>query len=384
MRRIISKMDIWLLIATIFLVVLGLIMIYSASNVTAVVRYGLEPSHFFVRQAVFVVAALLFGIFIISFPTRNYSFFAWVLIFLIIFALGFLFVYGRITNSAISWYDFKFFKIQPSEFAKSILIVFSAVYYHNLNKHKVLNIYAYFIPLAFSAIIIGLVLMQPDLGSAAITTGITFMMFISMPVVRKNSGKVTKIIVGAIIVVLLGLLFLGKSLINDMQLSRFNFRNPCSRYTEKTGYQVCNGFIAINNGGLFGVGLGKSTQKYLYLPESHTDFIFPIIVEELGLVTGIVVVLLYLFILYRIFKIAKTSETLRCSVLAYGTFWYLTFHILINLMGVLALIPLTGVPLPFLSYGGSFTINAIIMIMVVERVAIENNINKVNRQIKGL
>ena len=84
--------------------------------------------------------------------------------------------------------------------------------------------------------------------------------------------------------------------------------------------------------------------------------------------------------LYRILKIAKSSENLRCSVLAYGTFWFLTLHILVNLLGILALIPLTGVPLPFLSYGGSFTVNVIIMLFVVERVNIENNINKTKKR----
>ena len=96
--------------------------------------------------------------------------------------------------------------------------------------------------------------------------------------------------------------------------------------------------------------------------------------------TGILIILGYVFMLYRILKIAKSSENLRCSVLAYGTFWFLTLHILVNLLGILALIPLTGVPLPFLSYGGSFTVNVIIMLFVVERVNIENNINKTKKR----
>ena len=88
--------------------------------------------------------------------------------------------------------------------------------------------------------------------------------------------------------------------------------------------------------------------------------------------------------LFRILKIAKESENLRCSVLAYGTFWFLTLHILVNLLGILALIPLTGVPLPLLSYGGSFTVNVIVMLFVVQRVCIENKINKTKREIKAL
>ena len=385
MRKLFSKMDIPLFIMVVLYVALGLVMIYSASNITAVVRYGYQPYHFFIRQAIFVLVSFFIGFLIVlRFPTRNYGALAWPLVFLLIGSLALLFVKGKIAGGAISWFDLKFFKVQPSEFAKSILVIFMAIYYNKLHYKKVKNIYAYFVPLGFAAIIIGLVFMQPDLGSAAIIAGIVFLTFISIPVVQNNIMKFIKIIAIGCILTMVAFLYSGNDFLSSIQKGRLNFRNPCSRYTETTGYQVCNGFIAINNGGLFGVGLGNSTQKYLYLPESHTDFIFPIIVEELGLVTGIIIILGYVYILSRILKIAKTSENLRCSILAYGTFWYFTLHILVNLLGVLALIPLTGVPLPFLSYGGSFTVNAIIMIFVVERVNIENKINKTKREIKAL
>ena len=385
MRKLFSKMDKPLFIMVVLYVALGLVMIYSASNITAVVRYGYQPYHFFIRQAIFVLVSFFIGFLIVlRFPTRNYGALAWPLVFLLIGSLALLFVKGKIAGGAISWFDLKYFKVQPSEFAKSILVIFMAIYYNKLHYKKVKNIYAYFVPLGFAAIIIGLVFMQPDLGSAAIIAGIVFLTFISIPVVQNNIMKFIKIIAIGCILAMVAFLYSGNDFLSSIQKGRLNFRNPCSRYTETTGYQVCNGFIAINNGGLFGVGLGNSTQKYLYLPESHTDFIFPIIVEELGLVTGIIIILGYAYILSRILKIAKTSENLRCSILAYGTFWYFTLHILVNLLGVLALIPLTGVPLPFLSYGGSFTVNAIIMIFVVERVNIENKINKTKREIKAL
>ena len=385
MRKLFSKMDIPLFIMVVLYVALGLVMIYSASNITAVVRYGYQPYHFFIRQAIFVLVSFFIGFLIVlRFPTRNYGALAWPLVFLLIGSLALLFVKGKIAGGAISWFDLKYFKVQPSEFAKSILVIFMAIYYNKLHYKKVKNIYAYFVPLGFAAIIIGLVFMQPDLGSAAIIAGIVFLTFISIPVVQNNIMKFIKIIAIGCILAMVAFLYSGNDFLSSIQKGRLNFKNPCSRYTETTGYQICNGFIAINNGGLFGVGLGNSTQKYLYLPESHTDFIFPIIVEELGLVTGIVIILGYAYILARILKIAKSSENLRCSILAYGTFWYFTLHILVNLLGVLALIPLTGVPLPFLSYGGSFTVNAIIMIFVVERVNIENKINKTKREIKAL
>ena len=385
MRKLFSKMDIPLFILTIFFVVVGLVMIYSASSISSVVRYGYAPYHFFIRQAIFVSVSLIVGIFIIiKLPTRTYGFLAWPALIAVILALVFLFINGRMTNNAISWYDLGFFSLQPSEFAKSILIIFSAIYYNKLHYRKVKNIYAYLVPLAFGIMIACLVAMQPDLGSAAIIGGIVFLTFISIPMVQNNMIRVIKVLVIGVVIAAIIVLYSGSDLLNSMQMDRLTFRNPCSRYTEVTGYQVCNGFIAINNGGLFGVGLGNSTQKYLYLPESHTDFIFPIIVEELGLIFGIILILGYAWVLFRILKIAKASENLRCSVLAYGTFWFLTLHILINLLGILAFIPLTGVPLPLLSYGGSFTVNVIVMLFIVQRVNIENKINKTKREIKAL
>ena len=127
------------------------------------------------------------------------------------------------------------------------------------------------------------------------------------------------------------------------------------------------------------VGLGDSTQKYLYLPEAHTDFIFPIICEELGAIVGILVILLYAALLYRLLKISKEATNLKNSILAYGTFLLILCHVLVNLLGVLGLIPL-----PFLSYGGSFNVNVILMLFVVERVAIENKEAAISRKMKEL
>ena len=302
----------------------------------------------------------------------------------IIVALIGLFAYGQITNNAQSWYDLGPFALQPSEFSKSIIIVFLAVAYSRLEKKKVNNIYAFLIPVAICLFIAVLIALQPDFGTALIICGIVFFIFISIPYVKQNFIKVLKIGVVCLVVAALALLYSGAEIFNSRQMKRFEFRNPCERYQEDTGYQVCNGFIAIHNGGLFGVGLGNSSQKYLYLPESHTDFIFPIIVEELGLLVGVLLIVGYMIMLWRILKIARAAENLRLSILAYGVFLYLLFHILINLLGILALIPLTGVPLPLLSYGGSFTINVVIMLFVVERVNIENKTIRAKREMASI
>ena len=137
-----------------------------------------------------------------------------------------------------------------------------------------------------------------------------------------------------------------------------------------------NSYIAIKNGGIFGVGLGKSTQKYLYLPEAHTDFIFAIIIEETGLVAGAIIILAYFIIIWRILMIGKKSYNLQGTIICYGVATYIALHVMINLGGVLGLIPLTGVPLPFLSYGGSFCMCLIFALTFVGRICYENSLQK--------
>ena len=386
MRKTFSKIDKILLFSMILLCIIGLIMVFSSSSISAILRYNKSTTYFFVRQIIFLGVAFFGGIIILKIPTKWYKKVSWILIIGVIATLILLLFYGKITNHAQSWFYIPKtgIAVQPSEFAKSFIIIFMATFYYYLYKKKIDNIYLYLIPISIAGILGILILMQPDFGSAAILLAIAFCIFISIPTVKGNIRKIVTILgVGAVILVLI-LLYSGKEILNSEQMSRFNFREPCSRYKEKTGYQVCNGFIAINSGGLTGVGLGKSTQKYLYLPESHTDFIFAILVEELGLLTGIFVLILYAIMLFRILKIARDAYNLRNSILAYGTFWLFAFHIIINLCGMLALFPLTGVPLPLISYGGSSTLNFVLMLFVVERVAIENNIEKSAREIKKL
>ena len=164
---------------------------------------------------------------------------------------------------------------------------------------------------------------------------------------------------------------------NCDKLDRFNIKSPCERYLT-TGNQICNGYIAINNGGLLGKGLGNSTQKYLYLPEAHTDFIYPIIVEETGIVGATFVLFLYFLLICRILSIAKKTTNNANRLICYGTVTYILSHIIINLLGVTGVIPLTGVPLPFMSYGGSFAASLIVILTVVQRINYEEN--KKNRK----
>ncbi len=385
MKKTFFKMDIPLFLLMLLYSILGLVIILSASSVSAVLRYHVSSYYFFLRQFLFIVASFFIGIFIVlKLPTSKYKLFVPVLVVGALASLIGLFFYGIISNNAKSWYELGFFNLQPAEFTKSILILYMAIFYQNsLKKRR--SLYYNLIPLAVSGVIFVLVAMQPDLGGALIIGGIAFFIFLSIPLGKKNQLKLFKVFGIGLVILAISILYSGTDLLSSKQLQRLQFQNPCSRYTEDTGYQVCNGFIAIHNGGLFGKGLGNSTQKYLYLPEAHTDFVFPILVEELGTIVSILVLVGYLYILYRILKVGKEARgNIRNMILCYGTFVFLLLHLLVNLMGVLALIPLTGVPLPFLSYGGSFTINFLLMLFVVERVAIENKQMKLEKEMARL
>ncbi len=385
MKKDLNKMDKPLLFLIIIFCLFGLIMVYSSSSVAAILRYHQSSSHFFIKQLIFMIISFVFGfIFILRIPTSKYKYLSWLGIIGINVVLALLLVYGTITNHVQSWFYIGPMSIQPSEFAKSIIIIFLACYYNSFLKKKDYKIFKIFIPVGFAAIAFFLTALQPDLGSAVIIAGITFFIFISLPISKNNLIKLIKISSVLLIILLVAVISQKDKLFNEEQLARLNYKEPCTRYMEDSGYQVCNGFIAINNGGLLGVGIGNSTQKYLYLPESHTDFIFAIIVEELGMVSGILVVVAYAILLIRILKIAKSSHNLRNSIICYGTFWYIALHVIINLCGVLGLWPLTGVPLPLLSYGGSHTMNILIMLFFVLRVSIENKNTEYKMELKKL
>lgn len=370
MKRLLVRTDKLLLFVTTFMFLFGLLMIFSSSSVDAAVEGNAYSV--FIKQAISLVICLIATIFIIKVPINKYHKFVNSYIFIVFGALIFLYAYGHAVKGVKAWIDIGFFSIQPSEFAKSAIILFFGSYYLKYKDSiKMPEIYK---PLIVAAGIAFLTYIQPDLGTMLIILSITFLIFIAVPI--KKEFKKTMISSVAILGVMgiIMILTLGKQVLTDAQMRRFDYFKPCSNYYESVGYQVCNGFIAINNGGLLGRGLGNSTQKYLYLPESYTDFIFPVIVEELGLVTGISIILGYILIIHRIIKIAARSHNLMGAVIAYGTAIYILSHITINLVGVLALLPLTGVPLPFLSYGGSYALNLSIMLALVQRVEIENKL----------
>lgn len=374
MRRAFKYIDKPLLIISVLLFIFGLIMVFSASNVIAYMSHHVSAYYYFIRQALFLLAGIFVFLAIIGVKTKKYGPLSWLLLIAGAISLVILLIFIKPKNQAQSWFKIGPFTLQPSEFIKVIVIVWLSSFYE---KHqKKLNKYSTSLfPICICAVIAFLIFLQPDLGTAIIFTCIVASIFFAVPISKEIKVKTTFGILGLMFFALVAFLGSGKTLLLERQKERLDFRNPCANLLD-SGNQVCNCYIAINNGGLTGTGLGNSTQKYLYLPEPYTDFIFAILVEELGLVTGIALILAYIVILYRILVIGRNSPTNRGSTMCYGIAIYIFLHIAVNLMGIFGLIPMTGVPLPFISYGGSFTISLIAALTIVQRVSIETGLIK--------
>ena len=385
MKKNLKNINFFLLFFMIAYSIIGLIMILSASSIAAVLRYQKPSNYFFIRQAISLVVGYFVGFVVfLNLPTKKYRYFSRILMYIMLALLALVLVLGVMRGGAKGWYKVGRFNFQPLEFMKTVMIIYMAGYYNKIVGNRNAKFINVMWPIVLVIITFVLVAMQPDFGGAFIIAFIAGLIFFSVPLAKKQKKFILKYGTYGLILLAFILLIFGKSLLHTYQTSRFNFLNPCTRYSEESGYQVCNSYIAIHNGGLWGVGLGNSTQKYLYLPEAHTDFIFAIIAEELGLIFAIFIVIGYFGILFVILMIAKDATSLRNSILCYGIFAYLFAHIAINLLGILGLIPLTGVPLPFLSYGGSYTLNLIISLFIVQRVNIENAEEKAKNKIKNL
>lgn len=367
-------MDKWLLWTMIILIIYGLLNIVTASSSEAVTSSA-PLYYYFYQQLKMLSIAFIGTIIILQIDTKRYpipALFAFVTIFGILIYLS---RFGQSHRGSMNWIRLPLIgTFQPSELAKPIMIVCLSIlfekFYTKLKNPKISHIDMLGFIFIAGCIFPVIIFTQKDLGTALILLSIFGMMFLTSPILLKEKliwiGRIALLIViGAVI-----MLNVKGYILSAEQLDRFNFFNPCSNY-EEGGYQICNGFIAINDGGLLGLGAGKSKQKYSYIPEPHTDSVFAIIVEENGLLLSTLIFIGYYTILKRILMLASVANTIRGRYICIGTATYIFMHILINLGGLFGIMPLTGVPLPFLSYGGSFTISLILMLAVVQRVYIE-------------
>ncbi|MGE6258658.1 stage V sporulation protein E [Heyndrickxia sporothermodurans] len=340
-----SNPDLLLIIVTLTLLTVGLIMVYSASAIWA--NYKFHDSFFFAkRQLLFAGVGVIAMFFIMNVDYWTWR--SWAKILLIIcFVLLVLVLIpgiGMERNGSRSWIGVGAFSIQPSEFIKLAMIAFLAKFLSEQQKY-ITTLKKGLVPsLSLVFLAFGMIMLQPDLGTGTVMLGTcVIMIFIS-------GARIFHFVV-------LGLLgvagFVALILSAPYRMARItSFLDPWQD-PQGTGFQIIQSLFAIGPGGLFGLGLGESRQKFFYLPEPQTDFIFAILSEELGFIGGTFVLLLFSLLLWRGIRIALGAPDLYGSFLAVGIISMIAIQVMINIGVVTGLMPVTGITLPFLSYGGS-------------------------------
>ena len=339
------RIDYKLLISVIILSIFGCIMIYTSSNVWALYKFN-DAFKYLKNQSIF----LILGIFLMYLLSKlDYNFYKKkanliIGICFILLVLVLIPGIGVIRNGSRSWFGVFGFGIQPSEATKIGLVIFVSKYLSN-NYSIMYNIKKGVLPiLSIILIFFILIMLEPDFGTACvITLSLIAMIFISKV---KLSFFIKIGLTGLLGVVVL-------IIIAPYRMARIvSFLNPWSDPLG-SGFQIIQSLYAIGPGGLFGLGLGNSIQKHFYLPEPQTDFIFSIISEELGFIGILIVSMLFMFIFYRCIKISLNTKDLFGKYLCFGLSFTIIFQTILNLCVVIGLVPVTGVTLPFLSYGGS-------------------------------
>lgn len=376
-KKTLKDMDKTLLIVTTLLFIFGLLNIVTASSRAAVIRYNTSLYSYFFKQLISIIAGIIATMVILKIPTKRYGIVGAIFYGFVLFLLLYVLFFVKEHQGSKNWIVIRGFgTLQPSEFAKPAMIVMISFMFEKMFKNlKNPNINHYnsivkilFVGCLYSAIIF----LCKDLGTTIVITTIFGILFITSPILKIEKIRIISLV---FIVLSLILLFKGTSIFTPSQLSRLKFFDPCSDYYDG-GYQICNGFIAINEGGLFGNGIGESKQVS-YIPESHTDSVFAIIAEEYGLVVCTLIFIAYLIILFRIFKLSSRANTIKGKYICLGIGTYIFLHFFINLGGLFGIMPLTGVPLPFLSYGGSYTLSLMISLAIVQSIHIETERQKI-------
>ena len=352
-----KKFDKILALSVILLSLFGLIMIYSASSIWAEYKFS-DSFHYLKYQLLFFIVGLVL-MFIVSkidyrlyYKKANTILICCFILLILVLIPGI----GSVRNGSRSWFGIASFGIQPSEAAKLGLIIFTSKYLSKSNKFLKSYKEGVFPILGITFLFFGLIMLEPDLGTGVIlVVAITALLFIS--------GVNMKFFYGLGLLGVIGLVAL--IVIAPYRMDRITaFINPW-KDASGTGFQIIQSLYAIGPGGLLGTGFLNSIQKHFYLPEPQTDFIFSIIAEEFGVVGAFIVVGLFSLILYRGIKIALNSKNLFGKYLSLGIIFQLIFQALMNLMVVIGLIPVTGVTLPFLSYGGSSLLVSMVSIGIL-------------------
>lgn len=332
-----------------FFVFFGLLAIADASAPQALNNFG-DKFYFLRQQAMWAVvgtvAMLVVSKIHYSFWEKIASPFFYFTVFLLVIVL--LPNFGIHALGARRWIDLGFMSFQPSELIKFSLCIYLAKVAMS-NK----GVASYFVPLV---LIVGLVMLQPDLGTTLIITAIGFAQIYL-------SGINIMYFVGALVTGAIATM--GLILTSPYRKARLlTFFETTSDPLGK-GYHIRQILLGLGSGGLFGVGLGQSRQKFLFLPEASTDSIFAIIGEEVGFVGSVILILLFLYLVIRIFKIAGNAPNTFTKIMTFGIGSWIGSQVFLNIASMVSLVPLTGIPLPFVSYGGSSLVTIMIACGIV-------------------
>ncbi|WP_100623366.1 putative lipid II flippase FtsW [Candidatus Coxiella mudrowiae] len=358
--------DRWIIISTLSLLALGLLMVASASMVISDRQFG-YPFHYFIHQLVYLILGLLLAITASRVPIKicqkcsGYLFLLSFLLLIIVLLPGI----GRTVNGSRRWIQLGFFSLQVSEIVKLAAILYLASYLQRYQNEVRKELKGFLKPMVLVMFLSSLLLLEPDFGAAVVVT-MTYMALLFLGGVRLWPFCVL------LILVLISLALLA--VLSPYRLQRLTaFLNPWHN-AFGSGYQLIQSLIAFGRGGLFGVGLGNSIQKLFYLPEAHTDFLFAVLAEELGLIGELLVFTLFIILIVRIFVIGRCAETnnqLFSAYVAYGFALWLGLQTLINIGVNIGVLPTKGLTLPFISYGGSSMLINCLVIGILLRIAYE-------------
>ncbi len=363
-----DKIDKTLLFGVAILVMLGLVTIFSTSynsSGTGVLNFE--------KQLAMSVIGFIIMLFISLFDYRalkNYTGIIYVFACLILVAVLFL---GASVRGTSSWFNLGVFNLQPSEFIKVVIIIILSKYFsksglesNNLKKTIISGIYV--------VIPVLLVVLQPDLGSALIITFTWFAMLLISGIKRNH---LLMIIFAAVVVSGISWNFVLKDYQKDRVMTFLDSQHDL----KGAGYNVNQSIIAIGSGSIWGKGLGHGSQSQLnFLPEKHTDFIFAVIAEEMGFIGVLMVLGLFGLIFYRLLKISEEAQDNFGKFLVLGTSVVLFFHVIINIGMNMGIMPVTGIPLPFVSYGGSSLISLMMMFGIVQSVYVKGRRYKFGKE----
>ena len=337
--------DIQLLFPVLFLVGIGIVMVYSASSAVALKKFGSDYL-FLKKQALFALIGIVSLVACRHFPYQWYRPLTYPLL-----ALALLFMiaiqfndYGFSAGGSARWLHISYLTFQPSEFARFALVVFLA-YSLDKKREKIKEFSIGFLPHIFVFGVFAVcIFQQPDFGSVVILATLTWlMMFV-------GGVRCIHLFMSIIALLPVAIYYLVTA---EYRVKRLlSYLNPWE-YPSDEGYQIVHSLMAFGTGGLWGTGIGKGYQKLFYLPEPHTDFIFSIIGEEIGLVGVLIIIGLYVLILVKGLQIARKAPDTFGSLMAFGLTSAMGLQVCVNMGVALGLLPTKGLALPFLSYGGT-------------------------------